>query len=86
MKIKLYAIGGAVLTFLALVARNMMLKGQLKRSKKNERVYKAQVKQAEAIEKVDAEIDMEYSDLEREAKRDIKRGQMPDNIRNRNSW
>jgi len=87
-KIKGYAylIGAALLAFAGLIARNMMLKGQRDRARENAKTYKAQAEQAVEIDGVEAEIELEYSDLEREAKRDIKNGQMPDSIRNRNSF
>ena len=81
-----YLIGGALLAFAALIARNLMLKGQRNRARDNARAYKAQAEQAQKIDEVEAEIELEYSDLEREAKKDIKAGNMPSNIRNRNDY
>lgn len=81
-----YLIGGALLAFAALIARNMMLKGQRNRARDNAKTYKAQAGQAQAVEKVDAELELEYSDLEREAKKAIKNGEMPSNIRDRNKF
>jgi uncharacterized protein YjcR len=81
-----YAIGAAIVGFGLLILRNMMLKGQRDKARDNAKTYKAQAEQAQAIQKVDAEIELEYSDLEREAKKAIKNGEMPSNIRNRNSY
>ena len=46
----------------------------------------ARADQAEMIAEVEAEIDNEFSDLERESKRDIENDKMPGNIRDRNDF
>ena len=83
---KLYAAGAFLLTVLALFLRLKVVTEQRDNARKRAKGEAARADQAEMIAEVEAEIDNEFSDLEREAKRDIEDGKMPGNIRDRNKF
>lgn len=83
LKAKLYALGGVLLTVTAFFLRLKHVKHQRDKYKEHADIYKNQVEQKKKVDKVDAEIESEYSDKRREAKAS---DEMPDNIRNPNSW
>ena len=81
---KLFALGATVLTAAAFFLRLKLVTTQRDKARKRADAEAARADQAEDIAKADEEIEAKYSDLERESKRDIEKGVMPDNIRNRN--
>ena len=84
IKAKLFALGATVLTVAAFFLRLKLVTAQRDKARKRADAEAARADQAEDIAKADEEIEAKYSDLERESKRDIEKGVMPDNIRNRN--
>jgi len=86
LKAKLYTAAGFFLAFLAAVFRFKYVKGQRDKYKRHAETYEAQLHQKKQIEEVEQEINLDYADIEREAERDLDSGQMPDNIRDRNTF
>ena len=84
IKAKLFALGATVLTVAAFFLRLKLVTAQRDKARKRADAEAARADQAEDIAEADAEIEAKYSDLERESKRDIEKGVMPSNIRNRN--
>ena len=83
---KLYAAGTFLLAVLAFFVRLKVVTKQRDKARERAKGEAARADQAEMIAEVEAEIDNEFSDLERESKRDIEDGKMPSNIRNRNKF
>ena len=83
-KLKLYAFGALLLTVLGFFVRLKVVTRQRDRARERAKGEAARADQAEDIAAADAEIENEFSDLERESKRDIQDGKMPGNIRDRN--
>ena len=84
IQLKLYALGAFLLTVLAFFLRLKVVTRQRDRARERAKGEAARADQAEDIATADAEIENEFSDLERESKRDIESGRMPGNIRDRN--
>ena len=83
---KLYALGAFLLAALAFFVRLKVVTNQRDKARKRANGEAARADQAEMIAEVEAEIDNEFSDLERESKRDIENNKMPGNIRDRNRF
>ena len=79
---------GAVLAGLVLaLARYNQVKRQRNKARNKANDLEAQVEAIEDIAEADAEIAAEYSDLKREAIKDVKNGEkMPDNISDRDNY
>lgn len=84
LRAKLYAIGAAIfLVLLATIKILMMQKKAAKEDTRRARKHMTEVKDISAAQKV---IRKERKEAEKKAVEDIKNGQMPDNIRNRNDF
>lgn len=84
-KPRLIAAGIFLLTVLAAIARHKYVLDRLDKAIEAKEAAEREVKERRAIDRSDAEIESKYSDLEREAERDLKAGKMPDVIRHRNN-
>lgn len=86
IKAKLLGFGALLLTIAAFFFRFQQVKDQRDRARESHKKEKARANQAEKINEVEDQLDQEYSDLKRESERDIKNGEMPTNIRDRNDF
>ena len=68
---KLWALAGAVLAFAALILRNRQLKYSRDKARYRAQVARAGLERKQETEEREAEIAQEWSDYEREAKRDL---------------
>ena len=82
LKAKLIALGAALLTVLGFFLRLKVVTNQRDKAKQKAAKYQAwSERQAKSLA-VDAEIASKYSDLEREAKQDLKDDEIPSHLRN----
>lgn len=86
LKPKLWALLGAVLAFLALILRNRHLEYQRDKARHRAKSAEAQIQFETDVDEADSEISAEYSDLRERAREDRKNGQVPDHLRDSNSW
>lgn len=86
IKAKLIAAGAGLMAILAFVLRLKIVTAQRDKARVKAKTAEKAAKQAHDVIESDTEIEVEFSDLERESKRDIENGKMPDNIRNRNEF
>lgn len=86
LKARLLAFGAAILTVIGFIFRFRYVKGQRDRFRQEASDAKAALEYQQAVIESDAEIEAEYSDLKREADRDIADDKMPANIRNPNDF
>ena len=84
LRAKLYAIGAAIL--LGLVAALKVVTMQRDAAKEDARRAKKHLTEANEIRKVEKEIKAETREIQKKAVEAIKRGEVPDNIRNRNDF
>ena len=86
LKAKAVAAGAFLLGVIAFFLRFKVVKHQRDKYREHADIYRNQVRQKQRIDEIDAEIELDYSELERQADEDIKRGEMPSNIRDINDW
>lgn len=86
LKAKLWAIGAFGLAIFAAIFRIRYLTSQRDKAVAQAESAKAQAHVERVVRETDAEIYREHSDLAREAKEAIKRGEVPDNLERPNDW
>ena len=86
IKAKLIGAVAIVLTVAGFLLRMDIVTKQRDKARKKADRATARANEAENIVKIDAEIESEISELERESDRAIESGEMPGNIRNRNQF
>ncbi len=86
IKAKLIAFGAASLAVIGFFLRLKVVTAQRDKARIKAKTAEKAAKQLGEVIESDAEIEGEFSELEREAEDDIENGEMPDNIRNRNQF
>ena len=86
LKAKLYAAGAVLIGVLAFFLRLKVVTHQRDVAKEKAKRATAQAKEATAIVEADAEIEEEFVELEQESEEAIEKGEMPDHMRERNTF
>ena len=86
LKAKLVAIGLAVLAFVGVVLRNRYLATKVDKSERRADRAEATIVYKEKVEKSDAQITAEVSEVRKRIKEDVKAGKVPSNLSNPNDF
>lgn len=83
LKTKLFAIGAIALTVLGFFLRLKVVTNQRDTFKKKAKKAEKQIQFKKEVEELDDDIEQTFSDLKREADKEIKSGEIPSHLRNR---
>ncbi len=79
-KAKLLAIGGAIVAFLMGIIKYLSVRNKTLKDQRD--AAKADLKFRKDVDKLDEEIEQEYSHRAEEAQKDLDEGNIPDHLRN----
>ena len=86
IKAKLIGAGAVLLGVLAVIFRMKSLKRRAEKAERRAAEQEVKANEYQGRDEIRTELDQQFSDLERERQRDVKQGDMPRNIRNRNDY